>query len=118
MLPPSVLPYPEKTPGNLLDQSQISKHMQPHQPVLKVIGLGGGGCNAVERMIELGLSGIEFLVANTDIQALETYSAPTKIRLGPTITRGLGAGGDPRIGQLAAEESSSELWRRFPAPPR
>jgi cell division protein FtsZ len=109
MLPPSVLPYPEKTPGNLLDQSQISKHMQPHQPVLKVIGLGGGGCNAVERMIELGLSGIEFLVANTDIQALETYSAPTKIRLGPTITRGLGAGGDPRIGQLAAEESSSEL---------
>jgi cell division protein FtsZ len=49
------------------------------------------------------------LNANTDIQALETYSAPTKIRLGPTITRGLGAGGDPRIGQLAAEESSSEL---------
>lgn len=109
MLPPSILPYPEKTPGNLLDQAQISKHLQPHQPVLKVIGLGGGGCNAVERMIELGLSGIEFLVANTDIQALDTYSAPTKIRLGPTITRGLGAGGDPRTGQLAAEESSSEL---------
>ncbi len=78
-------------------------------PVLKVLGLGGGGCNAVERMIELGLTGIEFIVANTDKQALETYSAPVKIRLGPNITRGLGAGGDPRIGQVAAEESTHEL---------
>jgi cell division protein FtsZ len=71
--------------------------------------MGGGGCNAVERMIELGLSGIEFMVANTDKQALATYSAPVKIHLGPNITRGLGAGGDPRIGQLAAEESVHEL---------
>lgn len=78
-------------------------------PVLKVLGLGGGGCNAVERMIELGLTGIEFIVANTDKQALETYSAPVKIRLGPNITRGLGAGGDPRIGQVAAEESAHEI---------
>jgi cell division protein FtsZ len=60
-------------------------------------------------MIELGLSGIEFIVANTDKQALDTYSAPKKIQLGPNITRGLGAGGDPRIGQLAAEESASAL---------
>ena len=80
-----------------------------HKPVLKVIGLGGGGCNAVERMIELGLSGIDFIVANTDHQALETYSAPTKIHLGPNCTRGLGAGGDPRIGQAAAEESSKQI---------
>jgi cell division protein FtsZ len=79
------------------------------QPVLKVLGMGGGGCNAVERMIELGLSGIEFMVANTDQQALATYSAPVKIHLGPNITRGLGAGGDPRIGQLAAEESVHDL---------
>lgn len=82
---------------------------QVHHPVLKVLGLGGGGCNAVERMIELGLTGIDFLVANTDVQALDTYSAPVKIRLGPNLTRGLGAGGDPRIGQLAAEESASEI---------
>lgn len=79
------------------------------QPVMKVLGLGGGGCNAVERMIELGLSGVDFIVANTDVQALQTYSAPQKIQLGPSSTRGLGAGGDPRIGQAAAEESAREI---------
>ncbi len=100
MLPISFLP-PEAHP--LPDSESL------HRPVLKVLGMGGGGCNAVERMIELGLSGIEFMVANTDKQALATYSAPVKIHLGPNITRGLGAGGDPRIGQLAAEESVHEL---------
>ncbi len=100
MLPISYLP-PKAHP---LSDSEIL-----HRPVLKVLGMGGGGCNAVERMIELGLSGIEFMVANTDKQALATYSAPVKIHLGPNITRGLGAGGDPRIGQLAAEESVHEL---------
>ena len=99
MLPPSVLPP--------FAPSYPSFHL--NQPVLKVLGLGGGGCNAVERMFELGLNGIEFIAANTDKQALETYSAPVKIHLEPNITRGLGAGGDPRIGQLAAEESASEI---------
>jgi cell division protein FtsZ len=60
-------------------------------------------------MIELGLSGIDFIAANTDLQALNTYSAPVKIQLGPHVTRGLGAGGDPRVGQTAAEESAREI---------
>jgi cell division protein FtsZ len=105
MLPPSFSP-----PNAVFkDESSSALAYGFHHPVLKVIGLGGGGCNAVERMIELGLTGIDFIVANTDKQALATYSAPTKIQLGPHITRGLGAGGDSRIGQLAAEESTNEL---------
>jgi cell division protein FtsZ len=78
-------------------------------PVLKVIGLGGGGQNAVDRMIELGLTGVEFIAANTDAQVLRSSLAPVKIQLGPKLTRGLGAGGDPKIGQAAAEESYKEL---------
>lgn len=78
-------------------------------PVLKVIGLGGGGCNAINRMIELGLTGVDYIAANTDCQALKSSLAPTKIQLGPRLTRGLGAGGDPRVGEAAAEESYSEL---------
>ncbi len=80
-----------------------------HRPVLKVLGLGGGGCNAVTRMMELGLEGVEFIAANTDHQALAMNPAPVKIQLGPKTTRGLGAGGDPRIGQEAAIESGKEI---------
>lgn len=79
------------------------------QPVLKVLGLGGGGCNAVNRMIELGIGGVEFIAANTDYQALQTSLAPKKILLGPHVTRGLGAGGRPEVGQAAAEESEREI---------
>ncbi len=78
-------------------------------PVLKVLGLGGGGQNAVDRMIELGMEGIEFIVANTDAQVLKSSLAPTKIQLGPASTRGLGAGGNPAVGEAAAEESYKEL---------
>ncbi|HLE51052.1 MAG TPA: cell division protein FtsZ [Anaerolineales bacterium] len=78
-------------------------------PVLKVLGLGGGGCNAVNRMIELGIGGVEFITANTDHQALQASLAPTKILLGPHVTRGLGAGGKPEVGQAAAEESEREI---------
>jgi len=78
-------------------------------PALKVLGLGGGGCNAVNRMIELGISGVEFLAANTDYQALQTCKASKKIQLGPDITRGLGAGGNPEIGRRAAEESERAI---------
>jgi cell division protein FtsZ len=83
----------------------------PKPPVLKVLGLGGGGCNAINRMIELGLSGVEYIAANTDSQTLKTCLAPTKIQLGPRLTRGLGAGGDPKVGEAAAEESYGELNR-------
>jgi cell division protein FtsZ len=78
-------------------------------PVLKVIGLGGGGCNAVSRMIELGLGGVDFIAANTDAQALQLNPATCKILLGPQTTHGFGAGGDPKMGRAAAEESRSEL---------
>ncbi len=81
----------------------------PRLPIIKVMGLGGGGSNAINRMIELGLSGIEFIAANSDSQALKSSLAPTKIQLGPQITRGLGAGGDPTIGEAAAEESFKEI---------
>lgn len=80
-----------------------------HQPVIKVLGLGGGGSNAVNRMIELGLAGVDFIAANTDHQALETSLAPVKIHLGPKATRGLGAGGNPAVGRSAAEESFRQI---------
>ncbi len=80
-----------------------------HQPVLKVLGLGGGGCNAVNRMIEHDISGVQFIAANTDHQALNSCLASTKILLGPHTTRGLGAGGKPEIGEAAAEESYREI---------
>jgi len=79
------------------------------KPVLKVLGLGGGGCNAINRMIELGIQGVEFIAANTDAQILQQSLAPVKIQLGPRLTRGLGAGGNPSIGEAAAEESYREL---------
>lgn len=78
-------------------------------PVIKVLGLGGGGCNAVNRMIELGISGVDFIAANSDYQALKTSLALIKVQLGPTVTRGLGAGGKPEIGYTAAEESQRDL---------
>lgn len=80
-----------------------------YTPVLKVLGLGGAGGNAVDRMMELGIRGIDFIVANTDLQSLEMNHAPVKIQLGPRVTRGLGAGGRPEIGQAAAEESWKEI---------
>jgi len=77
--------------------------------VLKVLGLGGGGSNAVNRMIEMGIEGVDFIAANTDAQALHNSLAPVKIQLGPHTTRGLGSGGRPEIGEAAAEESYKEL---------
>lgn len=83
----------------------------PHMPRIKVMGLGGGGCNAVDRMLEFGLTGVEFIAANTDRQALINNQAPLKIQLGPQLTRGLGAGGRPEVGRQAAEESREEIRR-------
>lgn len=76
---------------------------------IKVMGVGGGGCNAVNRMIESQISGIEFWSINTDAQALEKAAAEQKLQIGHKITRGLGAGGNPAIGQKAAEESRDEI---------
>jgi cell division protein FtsZ len=78
---------------------------------IKVIGVGGGGCNAVNRMIEQGAQGIEFITVNTDAQALLMSKAPTKIRIGDKTTNGLGAGGNPEVGRKSAEESSEELYQ-------
>lgn len=77
--------------------------------VIKVIGVGGGGGNAINRMIDEGLAGVEFIAANTDVQALSSAKAETVIQLGPKLTRGLGAGGQPEIGRKAAEESEEVL---------
>ena len=79
------------------------------QRLIKVIGVGGGGSNAVDRMIHVGIAGVQFIAANTDAQALALSEAPHKVQLGPQTTSGLGAGGDPETGARAALESSEEL---------
>ncbi|MBA3713815.1 MAG: cell division protein FtsZ [Pyrinomonadaceae bacterium] len=76
---------------------------------IKVIGVGGGGSNAVNRMIEAGIEGIEFLVANTDLQALKRSRAPIKIQLGSKLTKGLGAGANPEMGRNAALEDTEKI---------
>ena len=76
---------------------------------IKVIGVGGGGSNAVDRMIDSEVRGVEFITINTDAQALLRSQAPVRIRIGDRVTRGLGAGGNPSVGQKAAEESQEEL---------
>ncbi len=77
--------------------------------VIKVVGVGGGGTNAVNRMIEAGLKGVEFIAINTDAQALLMSDADYKVHIGENITKGLGAGSDPEIGYQAAEESREEI---------
>ena len=76
---------------------------------IKVVGVGGGGSNAVNRMIQANIRGVEFIAVNTDAQALLLSQAPRKLRIGDKLTKGLGVGGDPTRGQKAAEESSEEL---------
>jgi cell division protein FtsZ len=76
---------------------------------IRVIGVGGGGSNAVNRMIEEGMPGVEFIAMNTDAQVLDTSIAKGRVQIGKKLTRGLGAGGDPEVGRKAAEESREEL---------
>jgi cell division protein FtsZ len=76
---------------------------------IKVVGVGGGGSNAVSRMVRVGLDGVEFIVANTDLQALESSAAPVKIQIGGKLTKGLGAGADPNVGREAALEDTDAL---------
>ncbi len=77
--------------------------------VIKVIGVGGGGSNAVHRMIQSGIKGVEFIAMNTDVQVLDLSPATKKVQLGANLTRGLGAGGNPEVGKSAAEESKNEI---------
>ena len=86
---------------NGLQMDQIAK--------IKVVGVGGGGCNAVNRMIDEGVKGVEFIVVNTDLQVLNASHAENKIQIGANITDGLGAGANPEIGRAAALESKTEL---------
>ena len=81
----------------------------PHGARIKVIGVGGGGNNAVNRMIEAGVEGVEFIAANTDVQALKTSKAPIKLQLGVKLTSGLGAGANPDVGRRAALEDSDKI---------
>ena len=76
---------------------------------IKVIGVGGGGSNAVNRMVQVGLDGVEFIVANTDLQALQVSPAPFKLQIGSKLTKGLGAGADPNVGRQAALEDTEKI---------
>ncbi len=90
----------------------MQDHRQTECPAeIRVIGVGGAGCNAVNRMIEGGLSGVDFLCMNTDHQVLDVSRARHKLQLGEQLTKGLGAGGNPEIGRQAAEESRQDILR-------
>src|SRR6478609_5157930 len=98
------LPGPgEKEEGHMLGAPQH------YLAVIKVVGVGGGGCNAVNRMIDAGLKGVEFIAINTDAQSLLLSDADVKLDIGRQLTRGLGAGSDPEIGRQAAEEHRQEI---------
>ncbi len=120
-LPPA--PPPELKPADL---PPVSRYLEPlpdsparlhragadagaYLAVIKVVGVGGAGLNAVNRMIDAGISQVEFLAVNTDIQALHTSDAPVKIHIGRELTQGLGSGADPDVGRRAADEAYDEL---------
>ena len=92
----------------LMDDNDLN-YMMDGTATIKVIGVGGAGNNAVNRMIEEGIKNVEFIAVNTDRQALNNSSAQTKIQIGEKITRGLGAGANPDIGAQAAEESKADI---------
>jgi cell division protein FtsZ len=89
---------------NVQVNNEKEKIAGPQSTIIKVIGVGGGGCNAVDRMIEGGLSGVEFIAVNTDLQVLNESLAETKLSIGAKLTGGLGTGGDPGLGEKAAQE--------------
>ena len=76
---------------------------------LKVVGVGGGGCNALNNMVEAGVQGVEFVAINTDVKSLSMCKAPVKIQIGSKLTRGLGAGADPEVGKKAALEDVEKI---------
>ena len=87
----------------------MAHNPQNYLAVIKVVGIGGGGCNAVNRMIDAGLKGVEFIAINTDAQALLMSDADVKLDIGREVTRGLGAGSDPEVGRQAAEDHRAEI---------
>ena len=93
----------------IMDGMEESGLMIDGTATIKVIGVGGGGTNAVNRMVDSGIRGVEFVAVNTDRQALLLSKAASKIQIGEKITRGLGAGANPDIGAQAAEESKAEI---------
>jgi cell division protein FtsZ len=93
----------------MVDMRTIDYVSPDLQAKIKVVGIGGGGCNALDRMIEAGLQGVDFLALNTDFQALNRSKAPHKVQLGQKLTKGLGAGSQPEIGRRAAEESRTDI---------
>ena len=102
---PQLIDLPEPT-----DTSRFPRpEGQPYLAVIRVVGVGGGGCNAVNRMIESDVKGVEFIAVNTDIQQLRTSDAPVKIHIGRELTQGLGSGADPDVGRRAADEAYDEL---------
>ena len=95
--------------GNNIDFVTEAQDVQPTDGArIKVIGVGGGGNNAVDRMIEANVSNAEFIAINTDLQQLKTVKAPVAMQIGSRLTQGLGAGAKPEIGQKAAEETLDE----------
>ena len=90
--------------------SDFSNYMPEPHAVIKVVGAGGGGSNAVDRMVEDGVQGVDFITINTDAQALIHSRADVRIRIGDKLTKGLGSGGNPVIGQKAAEETTEEIY--------
>jgi cell division protein FtsZ len=98
----------KKLPGRELRSLEVTSN-QNYLAVIKVVGIGGGGVNAVNRMIELGLRGVEFIAINTDAQALLMSDADVKLDVGRELTRGLGAGADPEVGRRASEDHAEEI---------
>src|SRR3954468_10658314 len=96
---PRTEPFSAMQPGNLFE----------NQATIKVFGVGGAGSNAVNRMIQEGVMGVNFVALNTDAQALNLTLAPKKLQIGAICTKGLGAGGDPGIGEAAAMESQDKI---------
>jgi cell division protein FtsZ len=100
---PEIEPISDADLGIFLDEA-------PPPAMIKVIGVGGGGCNSVNRMIEAGLGGVDFISANTDAQALGSCQSPVKLQLGLELTRGLGAGANPEVGRNAALEADKKIF--------
>ncbi len=78
-------------------------------PIKKIIGVGGGGCNTITRMIDMGVQGVNFIAINTDIQSLNTCKADIKLQMGVKLTNGLGTGSNPDLGEKAAEENKKDI---------
>ena len=110
-------PAAEPTRPQLVDVGEATGEREPRLPradqpylaVIRVVGVGGGGCNAINRMIEANVAGVEFIAVNTDIQQLQMSDAPVKIHIGREHTQGLGSGADPEVGRVAAEDSYDRI---------